>query len=100
MIKDEGLEDFTNFCREIIVFSGEVLITRDLNVQLDHQNCLNTLELCKILQFYSLQHVSEVIHTKGHCLDIILESDSNLIKKSRSVIWASVISSCQKDGVS
>ena len=75
------LEDFTNFCSEIAVFRGEVLIVGDLNVQLDCQNCPNTQELCKILQSYSLhQHVSVATHTKGHCLDaVISKSDSNLI---------------------
>ena len=45
-------EDFTNFCSEIAVFRGEVLIIGDLNVQLDCQNYPNTQELCKILQSY------------------------------------------------
>ena len=74
-------EDFTNFCSEIAVFCGEVLIIGDLNVQLDCQNCPTTEELCKILQSYSLhQHVSVATHTKGHCLDaVISKSDSNLL---------------------
>ena len=72
-------EDFTNFCSEIAVFSGEVLITGNLNVPPHCQNCPNTLELCKVPQSYSLhQHFSETPHAKGHCLDVISKRDSNL----------------------
>ena len=74
-------EDFTNFCSEIAVFSGEVLIIGDLNVQLDCQNFPNIQELCKILQSFSLhQHVSVATDTKGHCLDAVISKlDSSLI---------------------
>ena len=54
---------------------------------------VNTQELCKILQSYSLhQHVSVATHTKDHCLDAAISNQiPTSLQMSVSVIQASVI---------
>ena len=67
------LDEIQDFLAEVVVLTGEIIITGDFNIHLDQPELAASSNFLDTLTSFSLiQHVNFFTHIKEHWLDLII----------------------------
>jgi hypothetical protein len=76
-------EEWSKYINQHVIAREELLITGDLNFQLDKPTDPNSQKFMSILHEHGLtQHVNEPTHAHGHILDVVITRDNSSILQS------------------